>query len=79
MMGGLESKIGTSAGRNKPRPIELSRYAKESEKDVESRRRCARQGTIFYGRYALKKCERVCCTRCWFQGEHPTSYSCGKK
>ena len=78
MIGGLESKIRTSAGINN-RPIELSRYAIESEKDVESGRRCARQGRMFYGKLSLKKCGRVCCTRCWFQGEHPTSYSCGKK
>ena len=74
----LESKIRTSAGKN-VRPIEINQEALENEKYVESRRRCARQGTMFYGRRALKKCERVCCTRCWFHGEHPTSYTCGKK
>ena len=72
------SKIRTSAGKN-VRPIEFTQDALKNEKYVESRRRCARQGTMFYGRRALKKCERVCCTRCWFHGEHPTSYTCGKK
>ena len=78
MMGTPESKMRTLAG-NIVRPIELIHQPQESQKDVEIRRRCARQGTMFYGRRALKKCERVCCTRCWFHGEHPTSYTCGKK
>ena len=78
MKGSPELKIRTSVGKD-VRPIELIRYELENEKDVESRRRCARQGTMFYGRRALKKCERVCCTRCWFHGELPTSYTCGKK
>ena len=78
MMGNLESKVSNSA-RTNFHPIDLIENALAIEKDAESSRRCARTGRKFYGKYALKKCEKVCCQKCWFLKEHPTLYSCGKK